>query len=207
MYLAIITAAGESRRFPGNKLLYRLGTEPVIVKTIESAFSSRVDKIMVIVGFMKEKIINEIKNYFSTEIGRRILIVENKNFAEGMSSSIKVGVSAALELLKDLKALLITPGDAAWIPSIVYDLLIDKFEMFNWRIIVPTYNNRRGHPILFSASLVQEILSISEESRGLKGLVEKYRYEVREIELPYPSILLDLDTINDLNRVKEFSFQ
>ncbi|AFK51275.1 Nucleotidyl transferase [Thermogladius calderae 1633] len=201
MYVALITAAGESTRFPGNKLLYRYSGDPLIVRSVRSALDSRVEKVVVVVGYMREAVAELLKDYFSST--SRVEVVENPFYKEGMSRSIKAGLEYALRKYGSLRAVLVSPGDAAWIPGVVYDILVDKHEEFGWKIVVPTHLKRRGHPILFSSHMIPFLMSIDEETRGLKRVVRDFWFDVREVELPYPSVLLDLDTITDLNRVKE----
>ena len=55
---------------------------------------------------------------------------------------------------------------------------------------------------MFSSKLLSDIANVSEETRGLKGVVKKYWWGVRVLETLFPGVALDLDTYNDLNRVK-----
>ena len=205
MYISLLTAAGESTRFPSNKLLFQHDGEPVIVKSIRSALESRLSLVIVVVGYMRDSIVKAVKENLGEN--NRVVFVENPSYREGMSSSIKKGVSFILSNYRGFKGVLISPGDAAWIPSVVYDILVDKHETYGWDIIVPAYDGRRGHPIFFSRNLAQELLSIDERTKGLKRVVRDHWYEVRDINLPFSSILLDLDTIVDLNRVKELAWK
>ena len=70
------------------------------------------------------------------------------------------------------------------------------------KIIIAGYRGIKGHPIVFNGNLMAELLSISEEKHGLKELVEKYKYDTLVVETNYPGVVLDLDTIIDLIRIK-----
>ncbi len=196
MIPAIILAAGLSKRFPGNKLLYIWEGKPVIRMTVENALSSKASPVVIVVGHDKEKIIDAIRDL-------DVEIIYNPNYREGMSSSVKTGVKHVVEKYgEELEAIIIMPGDAAWAPPEAYDLIIDVYREKKAPIVVAAYNGRRGHPILFDKSLVPEILSIGEETRGLKKVTNKYRLGTIVVETPYPGVILDLDNPNDLNRVK-----
>ncbi len=198
MIAGIVLAAGLSRRFPGNKLLYVWEGKPVIRWTVENILNSRVDKVVVVLGHDSDKIRGVLEDL-------PVEHVYNPDYNRGMSTSVKRGVSYALEKYNgDLEAIVIAPGDTAWAPPEAYDALIDAWRRLRGRklIFVAAYKGRRGHPILFDAKLIPEILSISEETRGLKKVTSKYRMDTLIVELPYPGIILDLDTYNDLNRVK-----
>ncbi len=198
MIVCVIPAAGLSKRFPGNKLVFRWNGKSVIRWTVENVLSSSIDRVVVVLGYEADRI-RSILN------GLNIDFVYNPDYGIGMSSSIKQGVKHVIEKYgKQVEALVITPGDAAWIPPEVYDYVIEAFREYRGRklVFVAAYNGRRGHPILFDAKLIPEILSINEETRGLKRITRKYYWDTMIIELPYPGIILDLDTYNDLNRVK-----
>ncbi len=198
MITGIILAAGLSRRFPGNKLLYMWNGKPVIRWTVENALASRLDEIVVVLGHDAGSISSVLDDL-------RIVKVYNPYYMEGMSSSVKTGVRYVWEKYgSDLEAVLITPGDTAWIPPEAYNMVIDAFQENKGRklIFVASYRGRRGHPILFDSVLVPEILAISEATRGLKFITRKYYYDTMIVETPYPGVALDLDTYNDLNRVK-----
>ncbi len=197
-YPIIVLAAGLSKRFPGNKLLYEYEPgKPVVRMTVENALEAGVGPVVVVTGYMRKKIIDALSNLNYVE-------VYNKNYYEGMSSSVKAGVCYVVKNIKAYRGVFITPGDAAWIHPLVYRFITEKHVISRdlYRIIVASYNERKGHPILFTRETVPEILGISEEKRGLKELTRKYRRNTLVLELWFPGIILDLDTPNDLNRIK-----
>ena len=194
----IVLAAGLSRRFPGNKLLFRWGGVPVVRRTVLNALNSSVDRVVVVLGHDADRV-------RSVLVDLDVEFVYNPDYREGMSSSVKRGVKYLWDKYGDrLEAVIIAPGDTAWAPPEAYDLVIEKYREYRGRklIVVAAYKGRRGHPILFDSKLVPEILLIGEHTRGLKGVVYKYKWDTLVVETPYPGVILDLDTYNDLNRVK-----
>ena len=197
MFIAIVLAAGMSTRFPGNKLLYKWWGKPVIKYTVENILSSKTDHVIVVTGHMKA----EVKNALN-DLDHRLEIIYNPEYVKGMSSSVRIGARHVLEKYPSVEAVFFTPGDCAWIPPIVYDLMIQKFHEEKPLILVASYMGRRGHPIMFSSKLLSDIANVSEKTKGLKGVVKKYWWGVRVLETLFPGVALDLDTYNDLNRVK-----
>ncbi|MCD6301650.1 MAG: nucleotidyltransferase family protein [Staphylothermus sp.] len=198
MIVGIILAAGESRRFPGNKLLFKWEGKPIIRRTLENALRSKINKIIVVLGHNKDLILETIK-----DLDDKVVHVYNEEYKKGMSTSVKTGVKYAYENYgEEIEGILITPGDTAWIPPEAYDIVIDKFIEKKPLIAVAAYQGRRGHPIIFHKLLISEILKINEETRGLKKITKKYRLYTLVVETPYPGVILDIDTYNDLNRVK-----
>jgi len=200
----IVPAAGVSSRFPWNKLLY--GSEkPLITQTLDNILNSAlVSRIMVVTGYRSNEIEEAIRGYIDAG---KIWITHNPNYNAGMSSSIKRGLEALRSELGLLRGIMINPADAAWIHPGIYDYVSIKFLESDKKIAVATYQGRRGHPIIFSTSIFNELEAISEETRGLKSVVNKYWYDTLLVETGYPGVLLDLDTVLDLNRVKEYSWK
>jgi molybdenum cofactor cytidylyltransferase len=200
MNVVVVLAAGLSRRFPGNKLLYHWNNSPIIRHTLKNILHSRVDRIVLVTGHMKEEILRAIEG-----LDDRIDIVYNRNYREGMSSSVRAGVEHIINNYDGVEAIMFTPGDCAWIKPVTYDLMIEYLRekiIVKPAIIIPVYNERKGHPILFIGDLLEELLNVSEETRGLKNIVKRYNLAIRYLVVNDPGTILDLDNYNDLNRVK-----
>ncbi len=193
MIVAIVLAAGLSRRFPGNKLLYMIRGKPVIRWTVEHILSSRVDDVVVVLGHMADDIRRALG-------GLDVHYVYNPEYRAGMSSSVKKGLEEAMRYEPD--AVMVNPGDVFLVPPEAYTRLYYAYYVYRPRILVACYGRRHGHPILFDKTLFPEIMNISEEKRGLKEIIWRHRSEVEELPLPYPGIVTDLDRPEDLERLK-----
>ncbi|MGC8953533.1 nucleotidyltransferase family protein [Desulfurococcus amylolyticus] len=207
MIACIVPAAGLSTRFSWNKLLYLFDEEPVIIRTVKNISSSRyVSRIIIVTGYESDKVSETVKEYIG-DSEKRIRIIYNPEYTRGMSSSIKKGVESLQGELHLFKGIMVNPGDVAWVHPGIYDYVSMRFLESGKKIAVASYRGRRGHPIVFSSDLFIDLTGISEESRGLKAVVEKYISETLVVETGYPGVLLDLDTVLDLNRVKEYSWR
>jgi molybdenum cofactor cytidylyltransferase len=193
----IVLAAGESTRFPGNKLLFEIKSNVTVLDNlIISILHSKVDRTTIVIGFEASKIRPRIQALNDGSIS----VVFNPNFKQGgMSSSIREGLK---EILADstLKtdAIIITPADIPFIPSSVFNQIIDYFQSNFPKIIIPTFQKKRGHPILISSALYPQISCISEERRGLKEIINQFRDEITFLETDAPGILQDIDTYDDI---------
>lgn len=200
MIYGLVLAAGESVRFPWNKMLYVYHDKPVVVQTISNIVESGfIDKVIVVTGFQHDKIKETIKEY-----GLKVDIVYNTEYRVGMSSSVKRGVKYIVENLSIPYGIMINPGDVAWVHPGIYALIalrfVENYEKYD--IVVASYRERVGHPIIFSKRLIKDLLNISEERQGLKEVVLKHKNSLLRVETGYPGVLLDLDTILDLLRIK-----
>ncbi|MEZ0393654.1 MAG: nucleotidyltransferase family protein [Desulfurococcaceae archaeon] len=199
--MSIIAAAGCSRRFPWNKLTFPISGEPLISRALRSALESSAGAVILVTGCRRDEAIGALGDLARDP---RVVEVFNDRYSETeMGYSVGLGARRALEAFGDsVEGILVAPADAAWIPSVAYDLLIDRHRSYRWKIVVASHMGRRGHPILFDSSLAHEVAGAGSLPRGLKSIVEEHEREVREVEVNHPGVLLDLDSPNDLNRVK-----
>jgi molybdenum cofactor cytidylyltransferase len=188
MIWGIILAAGESKRMGWPKLLLPFGEKTVIETVIENSIVSKVEEILVVLGSDAEKITEKIKDY-------PVQISVNSHFREGMLSSIQCGFEA---LPEKAHAALVILGDQPSIPHSVIDRLIDAYEQTGKGIVLPAYRRKRGHPILVDMRYRDEVRRLSSDI-GLRALIHSHTEDIREIEVHTPSILSDIDTVDDYN--------
>ena len=88
MISAILLAAGQSKRMDGeNKLTKDIQGVPLIKHSVKNIFSSSVDDLIIVLGYQKETIEKLIDKNNKTKF------VFNKDFENGMASSIKAGLN------------------------------------------------------------------------------------------------------------------
>jgi molybdenum cofactor cytidylyltransferase len=188
----IIPAAGMSERFGRNKLLEKINESTVIENVVSTALKSIVDEVTVVVGFESEKILNVIQD-------KKCKILYNENFQEGPSFSVRKGVRSVVDRAD---AVLIQPGDVAFVTSDSINLVIEWYLRTKNPIVVAAHNNIPGHPILFDKSLFNEILEINEETKGLKSVVRRHQNKVLRVETGSREVLIDIDTQEDIRKYR-----
>jgi len=191
MFSLVILAAGKSERFGENKLLVNVLGEPLIRRVVKNALNSRVDEVIVVLGYMAEEIEKILRDL-------PCKTVLNENFEEGMSSSVKKGLS---KVSKEAEAVLILPGDYPLVTAEDINKVISKFKETRAEIVIASYKGKPGHPILFSRKLFDEIKEIREEEQGLKAVVHKRRRKIILAETGSPGVLIDIDTKEDLAKL------
>jgi molybdenum cofactor cytidylyltransferase len=189
MICAIVLAAGRSSRMGVQKLLLPFGGKTVISHIVDQLLGSTVDKVFVVTGHQPERISGELS-------GRRVSIVNNADYDSGMLSSVRRGL---LALPKQCKAVLVVIGDQPSISSELVNLMIRSFAAGEKKILVPCYEGRRGHPILFS-SLYREKILTRYDDVGLRGLLHAHPDDVFELTVSTSSVLTDMDYPDDYKR-------
>ncbi len=149
MICAMILAAGRSQRMGTQKLLLPLGDRPVIARVVDEVLRSPVDRVFVVVGPDGGGIVEALA-------GRRVEFVKNPNAESEMLSSVRCGLSAMPE---DCVAVLVVLGDQPGVTVEVISTLVKAFRTRQCGIVAPSYNGRRGHPLLLAMRYREEILN------------------------------------------------
>lgn len=186
---ALILAAGRSSRMQGpNKLLAEIDGKPMVVRMVDAALASAVDRVIVVTGHQA----NEIANTLS---GRDITYTHNPDFAEGLSTSLITGLKA---LPDDCDGVVICLADMPDITSAHINRLIAAFDPEEGRTIcVPTVAGKRGNPVLWSTSYLPEMMALKGDV-GAKHLIGAHESDVCEVAMPDDATLLDIDTAQAL---------
>lgn len=189
MIWGMILAAGESKRMGKPKLLLPFGEKTIIETVIDSVIQSKLDDALVVLGAHREKIEKKIKDF-------SIKIVINPNFKNDMLSSVQCGFRA---LPDDVEASLVILGDQPEISSALINKIVEAYKRSKKGIVLPVYRKNRGHPVLIDMKYQGEIEDLNPDL-GLRNLVYKHAEDILEVEMITPSILQDIDTIEDYNR-------
>jgi len=184
---ALVLAAGRGARFSSgaNKLLEDLLGRPVLRHVVDAALASRAHETIVVTG-------HDVLRIEAALAGLPLRFVYNPDYAEGLASSLRVGVACAGEF----DGVLVLLGDMPGVAPPTLDRLIDAFETTGAAAAVPTHDGRRGNPVLIGRSLFPSIAQLSGDA-GARGLL-RARDDVIEIETGDPGVLADVDTPEDL---------
>ena len=196
MTLAIIPAAGASRRMGRPKLLLPYGPG-TIVGALASALRAGGASPVVIVAAPGDAEIQEWAQ------GLGAVVAVNPDPERGMLSSIQEGLAAlggADRLAPRGEVVLVAPADLpALRPATVAELL--------WRraaaaapLAVPIYQGKRGHPLAIAPDLLPEIDTL-DAAIGLKQLLERHASAVLEVPVDDSGAVRDVDTPEDYQRL------
>ncbi|MSO69412.1 MAG: 4-diphosphocytidyl-2C-methyl-D-erythritol kinase [Alphaproteobacteria bacterium] len=182
---AIVLAAGQSRRMGGaNKLLVSVEGQPLLARVVDAVLRSKARPVIVVTGHQADAIRGALA-------GRDVTFVHNVDYEEGMSTSVRVGLQA---LPPGLDGALVCLGDMPRTDAALIDRLIGAFNPPAGRGIgVPTYQGKRGNPVLWSARYFPEIMQLDGDV-GARHLIGQHAEAAYELECADRSAMIDLDT-------------
>ncbi len=154
-----------------------LGDRSLIERSIEGMYKV-CSRIVVVGGFRIERVTEILRGY------SKVHVVENANWRLGMFSSVKVGV-------RELKAerFFLLPADVPLVPEGVYRQLLSV----DCEIVIPTWDEKKGHPILLRKSVVAEILNEPDDS-NLRTVIRRRGFQACPVQ--HEEVLLDVDTMD-----------
>lgn len=184
--VAIVPAAGRAERFGSAKLVARLKGEPVINWTLWSLLDGGAASVIVVISpetdFSEATLLRD----------GRVRIVVNEDPARGMFSSIQTGLS-----ITEGDPLVILPGDMPFVSSgTVTEIVLASIK--RQRVVVPVYQDQRGHPIAIPSHFRNALL-MSPPRSTLKQALSAAGAEVVELAVSDAGVIRDVDTPEDLN--------
>ena len=182
---ALILAAGRSSRTGGkSKLLRALNGKAVVAQTVSVAAEGTSSAAVVVTGHDAKAVADALSGY-------PCRIVTNENYETGMASSLKLGLDG---LDSSTEFCLICLGDMPFVRTETIDALRESaVRMGEAKIFIPTFNGKRGHPVLWHQSLFAELKSITGDKGG-RDIIHARATQVCEVPVADPGILIDLDT-------------
>ena len=182
---ALILAAGKSSRAGGqSKLLRVLNGKTVIAETVATASRATSLRALVITGHSGDEVAGALSSY-------NCEVVWNGDYASGMGSSLAQGIGC---LSDDADFVLICLGDMPFVrEETIAGLQQTAQKISEARIFIPTFNGKRGHPVLWHKNLFAELMSITGDKGG-RDIIRQHEPLVCEVPVADPGILIDLDT-------------
>lgn len=184
----VILAAGESRRLGRPKQLLPLGEKTMLEHIVEIVLSSSLQEVIVVLGHRAEEI---------RPLLRGVQVVVNEEWPQGLSGSLRVGLGA---LSLQFEACLFFLADQPKVTPQLAESIITRHRRTLAPIVAPRFRGQRGNPVLFARSLFPELLSLQGEEGG-RSLIEKHRHLVEWVEVDSEEYFLDIDTLEDLERL------
>jgi len=193
----IILAAGMSERFKnGPKQLLMLKGGYMIEYVIRASLDSKLNMIFLVIGPHHKKILKALAENIKYFKNNRLEIVINRQYHQGMSSSVRAGLASTGNMFGSVMFLL---GDQPMVDSRLIDLMLKRFYKSDKNICVPVFKGKRGNPTIFSREYFNLLQSIEGDSGG-RDIILANPDDILKIDTDSPACVFDIDTMDDLEK-------
>ncbi len=183
----IILAAGSSSRFGSAKQLLHFNNKTLLQHVTDEAVESGAEPIIVVTGANNKEVSALLNN-------RKIQIVFNENWEEGMAASIVTGLKKTITLNNDIERAIITVCDQPFVTSTLFQQLYQtQIESLN-HIVACAYGETIGTPALFTQKYFDALMSLKGDE-GAKKILKANKNDVAIVDFPQGNI--DIDTEKD----------
>jgi molybdenum cofactor cytidylyltransferase len=190
---ALVLAAGGSRRLGRSKQIEPWGPGTTLLgSVVETTRRFGLDEIWVILGAGADNVLDRVD---LTDCG----VVENPEWEEGLSSSLRVGLDALTRLSK-ADAALVVMGDQPGVDPHLVEELIARRRKTKSPAVVPKYRYARGNPVLIDRALWPRLMSL-EGDAGARQLLQAHPEWVEEVWVESLSPR-DVDTAADVEELR-----
>lgn len=186
---AIVLAAGKSRRMGTCKQLLPLGDGIVITRCLETLARGGIDEVVVVISEGETDIVKALRGY-------PVRIVVNTDSEGDMASSVRAGRDA---LPAGVWGVIVFLCDCPLVSADTVHRLIAGHQNSPGSIVIPCHGGRRGHPLLFPRTILNELTG----DNILRDLVRRDAGRVVCLDLDDPGVLIDMDTPEDYQRIRE----
>jgi molybdenum cofactor cytidylyltransferase len=188
---ALILAAGESSRLGQPKQLIQFRGKSLVRRMVYAARKARCSPTVAVIGSDREEVEHELK-------AEGAIIVENQNWRLGIGTSIRAGVRRLIDKAPTLEAVVLLVCDQPFVEARTIARLITLREKTKRAIVASRYANTLGVPALFDRSCFQELAEL-DNATGAKTVILSNRERVAEF--PFPKGKIDIDTLEDYEKV------
>jgi len=183
----IILAAGNSSRLGRPKQLLSYNGKSLICNIVNAALGTKSNLIVVVTGCFADEVAQNLHE-------KKVDLVYNENWAEGMGSGIVVGLKKLIQLKPEIQNVILTVCDQPFVTSDFLSKLLSDKNKSKKTIVSSAYAGTFGTPVLFDKTHFQALLSL-KGTEGAKKLLEQLKEDM--VSVPFRKGSLDIDTEAD----------
>ena len=188
----IILAGGASTRLGKPKQLLQYHGKTLLNHAVNEAANAKADAVVVILGKNADLFQNEINK-------EKVRIVKNKDWEEGMASSVRLGLDTLLTIKPYMDAVIFMVCDQPHISSSVLNDLITTQQKTTKQIVTCNYGDSIGPPALFHKKYFRELAKLKGDV-GARNIIQQNMNDVATVLFPEGKI--DIDTEEDYEALK-----
>ena len=182
---ALLLAAGESTRMGRLKQLLEWDGAPLVAWHAAQLRDAGAEDVVVVLGHAAEEIRGAVPDFAT--------VVVNEAYKEGRATSLRRGAEALPENTEAVLILSVDQPRPAWLAK----RLIERWRDGRPKVVSPRFEKGYGHPILLDGSLVAELRAVSDETLGLRAVIDRYAGEAVSVSIANQAVHVDLNTPAD----------
>lgn len=159
----------------------------LLENTVDTANETDANPVIVVLGANAVQLEKELDE-------KKVHIVENKEWKEGMASSIRCGLETLKHIAPSADGVILMVCDQPHVSSSLLNELITLQKKTARPVITSHYNDVVGPPVLFHRSVFPELLELNGDA-GARKIVEKYKDNLATVSFEKGSV--DIDTEDD----------
>ena len=189
----VVLAAGRSARMGSPKALLDFLGVPFIVRILEALEALEVKTRVVVLGPDAPRIQAAIAAH-------DCMIVENPEPETGPIASLRGALRALQPVVPS--AVLVWPVDLPHVRVGTVERVIEAYRQDPSRVVVPTFAERRGHPVIWGSGLFADLLESKSATReGARAVLHAHERQVVSVPVDDPAVIDQVNTPGDYERL------
>lgn len=180
----VLLASGQGKRFGSNKLLAEVEGVPLYRRAMDTLAEAGLHRLAVCSPYPEILAAGENSGF---------LPLRNDHAAEGISASVRLGLSA----MDDLDGVLFSVCDQPYLTTKSIIRIIDSFQQSKTAICALSWAGRRGNPVIFPRDLFGELAALTGDVGG-GAVIRRHPDRLILVEAFSPKELSDVDKPDDL---------
>jgi molybdenum cofactor cytidylyltransferase len=183
----LLLAAGGARRFGSQKLVAPFEGAP-LVRHAATSLGRSTDTLVIVIGHEAGAVRAALSEIDAA-------IVENPEWSQGLSSSVRHGIAS---LPAEVEAVVVALGDQPLIDPLVVRSLVDCWRATGKSMVTARYRGVRGHPVLFDRAVFPQLSALRGDV-GARTMFEQSPEQVAYVDVD-DAVPSDIDTMDDLEK-------
>lgn len=191
MAVALLPAAGASRRMGRPKLLLPFRGRPLVSAVVSALQQGGVDRILLVTA-------PDGEDLRAWARGAGIETAVNPAPERGMLSTIQEGLAALGAVGPEI--LLVSPADLPLLRPETVALLLCRMQETGAPLGLPVHRGKNGHPLAIAPRLLSEIAAL-DPAVGLRQLRDRHAAETLWLDVEDGGVVADVDTPEDYEKL------
>jgi molybdenum cofactor cytidylyltransferase len=191
MIAGLILAAGESSRMGIDKAALTYRGRTFLELMVQTLREINLERIVVVLGHHAQEIQRQIK----LEAAQ---VVVNLDYRSGQTSSLQAGLRSLLA--DDLEAIILCLVDHPAVCAETVRRIVATFRQCGAPVVIPTYQGRRGHPVLIGRQVFRELLDLPA-GMGANSVLRRFLPATQFVEVDDEGVVIDVDDPESYQRL------